>query len=94
MSLQIITTIGDLVATLPPDEYFIRETDEEGPFLYPVEHAIKTLPKDDPHWRTVIRVVWNDDYTAAVSAKAIPDPNEEPDRAAVVFLHQSMIFSK
>lgn len=94
MSHATITTIGDLVDTLPADQYFMREMDEEGPFVYPVEHAIQSIPADDPHWKTVIRILWNDDCTAAVAAKAIPDPNEEPDRAAIVLLHKSLVLSE
>lgn len=94
MSQAIITTIRDLVETLPKDEYFVRESDELGPYFYPVEHAVQSLPADDPHWKTVIRIWWNDDFTAAVAARAIPDPNAQPDRSAMVYLHKSLVHGK
>jgi hypothetical protein len=77
---------------LPGAEFWTKEIDDKGePLVYPVEEQIARWMENPDALNTPVRVVWNDKKNVAVVVRSVLDPNEAPDRAATVFLHQDVV---
>lgn len=87
-----LTTRRDFFLTLPPENFYIRRIEGQGTTYQAVEEAMGAVDGNDLRWLTVVRIIWNESHTVACMARAIPDPNECPDRPCIVFVHKSEIF--